>query len=53
MVWYASIYIAPLNSREPTQALLVRLVSRKQASFKKLMVEGDSKWKKGQQPKRI
>src|SRR6218665_3314323 len=26
MVWYSSIYIAPLNSRGPTEALLVRLV---------------------------
>jgi len=25
MVWYSSIYIAPLNNRGPTEALLVRL----------------------------
>jgi len=28
MVWYSSIYIAPLNSRGPTEALLVRLAPR-------------------------
>ena len=35
MVWYSSIYIAPLNSREPTEALLVRLAPRKETSFDK------------------
>jgi len=34
MVWYSSIYIAPLNSCGPTEALLVRLAPRKEASFK-------------------
>src|SRR6218665_1521030 len=33
MVWYSSIYIAPLNSRGPTEALLVRLAPRKETSF--------------------
>ena len=35
MVWYSSIYIAPLNGREPTEALLVRLAPREKISFKK------------------
>ena len=35
MVWYSSIYIVLLNSRGPTEALLVRLASRKETSFKK------------------
>jgi len=35
IVLYSSIYIAPLNSRAPTEALLVRLVPRKETSFKK------------------
>jgi len=35
MVWYSSIYIAPLNSRGQTEALLVRLAPRKETSFKK------------------
>jgi len=35
MVWYSSIYIEPLNSRGPTEALLVRLAPRKGTSFKK------------------
>jgi len=30
MVWYSSIYIAPLNSHGPTEALLVRLAPRKE-----------------------
>jgi len=30
MVWYSSIYIAPFNSRGPTEALLVRLAPRKE-----------------------
>jgi len=29
MVWYSSIYIAPLNSRGPTEALLVSISSKK------------------------
>ena len=35
MVWYSSIYLAPLNSRGPTEALLVRLAPRKETSFEK------------------
>src|SRR6218665_1041113 len=35
MVWYSRIYLAPLNSRRPTEALLVRLAPRKETSFKK------------------
>src|SRR6218665_141336 len=34
-VWYSSIYIAPLNTRGPTEALVVRLAPRKETSFKK------------------
>jgi len=34
-VLYSSIYISPLNSRGPTEALLVRLAPRKETSFKK------------------
>src|SRR6218665_324962 len=33
IVLYSSIYIAPLNSRVPTEALLVRLAPRKETSF--------------------
>jgi len=29
LVWYSIIYIAPLNSRGPTEALLVRLAPQK------------------------
>jgi len=35
MLWYSSIYIAPLNNRGLTDALLVRLAPRKETSFKK------------------
>ena len=35
IVLYSSIYIAPLNSRGPTEALLVRLAPRKETGFKK------------------
>ena len=35
IVWYSSIYIAPLNSHRQTEALLVRLAPRKETSFKK------------------
>ena len=35
VVLYSSIYIAPANSHEQTEALLVRLVPRKETSFKK------------------
>jgi len=30
---YSSIYIVPLNSREPTEVLLVRLAPRRETSF--------------------
>ena len=35
IVLYSSIYIAPRNSHGPTEALLVRLVPRKETSFQK------------------
>src|SRR6218665_2792000 len=35
IVLYSSIYIAPLNSQRQTEALVVRLAPRKEASFKK------------------
>jgi len=35
IVWYSSIYIAPLNSCGPTEALLVRLAPRKETRSKK------------------
>jgi len=35
VLYCSSIYIASLNSREPTEALLVRLAPRKETSFKK------------------
>ena len=35
IVFYSSIYIAPLNSHRQTEALLVRLAPRKETSFKK------------------
>jgi len=35
MEWYSSIHLAPLNSRGPTEVLLVRLAPRKETSFKK------------------
>ena len=35
IVLYSSTYIAPLNSRGPTEALLIRLAPRKETSFKK------------------
>ena len=34
IVLYSSIYIAPLNSREPTEVLWVRLAPRKETGFK-------------------
>src|SRR6218665_2351645 len=37
-VLYSSIYIAPLNSHGPTEALLVRLAPRKETSFKKCII---------------
>jgi len=35
MVWYLRIYITPLNSRGPTEALLLRIALRNGTSFKK------------------
>ena len=35
IVLYSSIYIAPLNSRGPSEALFVRLAPGKETSFKK------------------
>jgi len=35
VVLYSNIYIAPLNSRGPTEALLVRLAPRKETGFQK------------------
>src|SRR6218665_1860830 len=35
MVWYSSIYIAPLNSGGPKEMLLVRLPPRKETNFKR------------------
>ena len=35
MVWYSSMYIAPLNGRGPTKALLFRLAPRKETSSEK------------------
>ena len=34
IVWYSSIYIAPLNSHGQTEALLVRLAPRKETSLR-------------------
>jgi len=34
MVWYSSIYIAPLNSRGSTEALLVLFAPRKETSLR-------------------